>query len=386
LEDEIFAEIRQQEDKQQVPITKISELDAKLSVSIEPTLPLPQVSFSSLLSKNNLELRSSNEAVTPLTEYIESLSLKEKILPPANKRKEREQKEKIKNEKKEKKRKETERKERRREEKKKRKEEDASKNTKASNTSNNTAKTDKLINQPPEAEMKSFKTKTAGVTESLVEKQSQAPQIKGVPKILARKETKQSVVEGDNIKHSVPSVRQPYISPSTEIIPENDLNKKSALIDDLFRNYQYPYINGKDTSSNKTEKTLNNSVKKVDNSLKKKSSENSAIHAKKQPKGKTLAERSSKAPFIRPEMASVPAESVSETVKILQKKQPTEKMGKKSETVVEAAPIKKNFKSKQSKPNSPKIESAQQTPTPPTVNSAPVKKVFTSSAKVCESK
>ena len=153
-------------DFQQVPVTKSSKLDAKLSVSIAPTSPLPQVSFSSLLAKGSENLASPTDAVTPLTEFIKKMSLNQQ-LPPATKQKEAQKKSK-KKESREKKEKEKEKKEKKKQENMK-KENKSEKSKKQANT---------------QAEKKTLNKDKSVVNEPLVDKQTQ---IKGIPKILARK-------------------------------------------------------------------------------------------------------------------------------------------------------------------------------------------------------
>lgn len=315
LEDENLTDV------QEVPNNlKNSELDAKLSIPNTSTLQLPKVSFASLLPA---EAKKSTEAVTPLTEYIKSLSLNEELPPKAAEKeviKKHKTQAKKENKEKEKTRKET------------KKQSNKSKPEKAKSESKKSdSKTVSKPEKKPEVVNDNSKQKT---TNSNVEKQ---PSVKGVPKILARKSEpakSNSTVDVPVVQSPVvsASARQPYVPPPQPPVLTNLRPSVDA------EPFIPPAVPVKITEQPKQAEKAKEKPKK-----------------QPKPKGKTLAERSELCEVSSSDKSKVPPKSPDTT----------------------AAPKKVAIKGK--------TPQKQSQPTSPKDDAAPVKKkIFTTSAKMSE--
>lgn len=176
----------------------LSKVDVKLSLPSSPIVPaeLPKISFSSLISKTG-EAVSSTEAVSPLIDFIRESGLNQKLMPAAEKSKETTKKNKKESRKRENKSKEEagkDKEKKRKEKKKKEKQKKIQKQKELAEEKNqNQPVSNNPSKSPNEPDKKSFKTssssvKEQGKKESLVQTAPQASQIKGVPKILSRKQ------------------------------------------------------------------------------------------------------------------------------------------------------------------------------------------------------
>lgn len=182
---------------------KVNEMDVKLPVQIPEAT---QVTFSSLMANSS----SSTEAVTPLTEYIKSLAL-DKKLPAAKQSKHEKYPISTKSKKKKEEKKNYENKNGHDEKKKSRRDKQREKQA------------EKIKENPAELSKKKFKSKSSTENSnngSLVDKPQNVPVIKGVPKILGRKQ--------ENSEAMKPS-EQPIETPASKHLSDNNIFIKEGF-------------------------------------------------------------------------------------------------------------------------------------------------------------